>query len=1018
MNPTMVDVILDAPPLAVIAVKATLLLAAAWGLHFCLARLSPRWRVALWRGVAVGLLLLPLLARYAPALRAPLLPAPEPPQVIALPDVISLPPLPEPSRIELPSPSAIEVAPSAEPIRWGAWLGAGWALGAALLALRFALAQRAMRRLIRAAAPAPAQIQRLFAETAARLGVPGVRLAVSGQVRSPLLHGLRRPVVLLPERMTQPAFAADLPAIFAHELTHAASGDLAWLGLIRLVQFAAWPHPLTWGMHAASAAATERACDAAAAGALEDRDAYSRSLARVALALAGRPVNSVALAMAIPDIRRRLLALRRAPTAPCRAAIRLAALAGLALLAALGALRPVQAEPKAAEEKPATETVLQLRRGEEKRWRNLTLRGIRMTEGKERRRNEGAVEFSIDTGAQIENRSMQELTSEYVDDYKITVEDVKAKPDSSGDGVARIRIQYLPAMAAPGADPRKPSTPPGSEVVFKLKQGEEKLWRDFKLRVTSILVPQRNDAKRQGRDGSVEFTIDFGDKIENRSMQVFYTEYIGDYKVTIEDVRGAGKSGEGSARFRIKHMDPAKQAGDLKKAEEALIAKAPDGGLIVRIYKINEKDGPRIKSLINSLLMASGKGALSTERKLFVDRDDLIVRDTPENIRKIEALLLDKKFIKSESTLETAHFSLSPRDKAASTTQTRVFALRVVEAIKVFLHSQAGEAQANSKGRSLKFDDQSLQLTIIDTPTNLARVGQYIDSLPELGLKTRQEVLFLKHATAADLAVQLEQILKKTGGKGETTIRPFGERNALIVRYQNPAVFQEILDLVRQLDQPTPPKGDDREARLNIENFTLAPRAGDVASEKSRNFAERVVEALKVFLYAQPNEYQAGKEGRRLWFDPQTMQLTIVDTDSNLARVRQYLKSIPELQEADEFSIMIPLTHQPAGKMAAGITRILEAMEQREQADAAAKGKPASARRIARVSESPELRPAEGRNALFVSSRTRGSLKDIEDMVAQLDKPEIPKAYQSFFDSAPGPEGALSLAHAAPGGIK
>ena len=37
--------------------KSRCSLAAAWGVHFSLARANPRWRTLLWRGVAVGLVL-------------------------------------------------------------------------------------------------------------------------------------------------------------------------------------------------------------------------------------------------------------------------------------------------------------------------------------------------------------------------------------------------------------------------------------------------------------------------------------------------------------------------------------------------------------------------------------------------------------------------------------------------------------------------------------------------------------------------------------------------------------------------------------------------------------------------------------------------------------------------------------------------------------------------------------------------------------------------------------------------
>ena len=188
--------------------------------------------------------------------------------------------------------------------------------------------------------------------------------------------------------------------------------------------------------------------------------------------------------------------------------------------------------------------------------------------------------------------------------------------------------------------------------------------------------------------------------------------------------------------------------------------------MVVRLYKINEKDGQRIKSLINSIISATSGAPFDLERKIFIDKDDLIVRDTPENIRKIEELLLDKKFINDmrNEKLDIANFSLVPRDTEVVSDQIRTFTARVVEAVKVFLYSQEGESKAMEEGRRLWYDPYTLQLTIVDTPSNLARVGQYIDALPEIGEKTRQEVVFLTYAVAEDLAGSLERILDITSG--------------------------------------------------------------------------------------------------------------------------------------------------------------------------------------------------------------------------------------------------------------
>jgi hypothetical protein len=57
-----------APAWALVLTKVTLLLAAAWIVHFALARVNPRWRILLWRATGVALLAIPLLALGLPAI--------------------------------------------------------------------------------------------------------------------------------------------------------------------------------------------------------------------------------------------------------------------------------------------------------------------------------------------------------------------------------------------------------------------------------------------------------------------------------------------------------------------------------------------------------------------------------------------------------------------------------------------------------------------------------------------------------------------------------------------------------------------------------------------------------------------------------------------------------------------------------------------------------------------------------------------------------------------------------------
>ena len=91
-------------------------------------------------------------------------------------------------------------------------------------------------------------------------------------------------------------------------------------------------------------------------------------------------------------------------------------------------------------------------------------------------------------------------------------------------------------------------------------------------------------------------------------------------------------------------------------------AAVPD--LETQTYKIREEDGTKIKALINALIATDNTTPFGLERKIFVDGSDLIVRDTPENITRIEELLLDEQFILNlrDEVLDISNFSLFLRD--------------------------------------------------------------------------------------------------------------------------------------------------------------------------------------------------------------------------------------------------------------------------------------------------------------------------------------------------------------------
>lgn len=315
-------------PGALLLVKATLLLGAAWGLHFALTRANPRWRTMVWRGAAAGLVLLGVWSIGMPNIVIPVdVPgplAPGPMVVGARPqggeavagiaaDVTRTTPTAMQTTVR-PEDDVVESvgdAPSVEPMAWRGIVLGVWGFVAAALLARLAIGHVVMRRAIRQSAAAPGFVVDAANRIAGLLGCRRVEVRCCGRFTIPFLYGFRRPVLVLPEGMCVAARYSELPGVIAHELAHVWAGDFVWNAVLQVASIVLWFHPLAWRMGSAHRGACDAVCDAVSASYLGNTNEYCRTLARVALAGAGA-APAVGLAMArVCDVRRRIAALQR-----------------------------------------------------------------------------------------------------------------------------------------------------------------------------------------------------------------------------------------------------------------------------------------------------------------------------------------------------------------------------------------------------------------------------------------------------------------------------------------------------------------------------------------------------------------------------------------------------------------------------------------------------------------------------------------------------------------------------------
>ena len=139
-----------------------------------------------------------------------------------------------------------------------------WALGAALLCLRWFLQCRSVRALLEGAP-----------EVSMDLPAP-VRIT-SGDLTTGVF-GILRPVVILPGKVMEVLEPQQLQAVLAHETCHVRRRDNLTAALHRCVEVVFWFHPLVWWLGANLLREREPACDEAVVDDGHEQGVYAEAI--------------------------------------------------------------------------------------------------------------------------------------------------------------------------------------------------------------------------------------------------------------------------------------------------------------------------------------------------------------------------------------------------------------------------------------------------------------------------------------------------------------------------------------------------------------------------------------------------------------------------------------------------------------------------------------------------------------------------------------------------------------------
>jgi beta-lactamase regulating signal transducer with metallopeptidase domain len=304
-----------------IALKSSLILAAAFGLTHLLGRASASLRHLLWISAIIAILTLPVLTRITPVRTTPA-------TVAVIQQVTIAQILPVPTQ-----PAQPETAPS-KAIQWI------WISGTFLVLGRLAAGIIRTWQIARAATQI--QLPQLLAHLTAELKLRrSIHVLEGGSAAMPMTWGIFRSTILVPKNDWP---VERLRIVLAHELVHVQRLDYLTQLLSRLACATYWWNPLVWLAAAQLHQERERACDDGVLRLGANAPAYAEHLVELARLLkTARPASAVAVAMATPSyLEKRLVALldrsrNRQPISRRRAAA--AAVTAICLIVPLAALK-------------------------------------------------------------------------------------------------------------------------------------------------------------------------------------------------------------------------------------------------------------------------------------------------------------------------------------------------------------------------------------------------------------------------------------------------------------------------------------------------------------------------------------------------------------------------------------------------------------------------------------------------------------------------------------------------------
>ena len=326
-----------------ISMEGALLAAVVWVGCRALPQLSSGVRAMLWWCVAAKFIV--ALVWFSP-IGLPVLPADAPRATPVVATTTGLPVVAElPGSMAAGEPAAAAARTVLE-IPWTSILLGLWFVGMTVSAVRTFRAWSRIRGVVARSEPGSASVHDAVRELSRRLGLRrSTEVRMSTEVDSPLIVGVRRPVILVPSRSFEHLSVDHQRMALCHELAHLKRGDV-WLGSIPgIVERCFFFHPLARLAAREYAFWREAACDESVLATLgASPQSYGRLLLELGILRESTAMVAAGAACSFPTLKRRIIRLGHQASP----SLRTRAIAGAALAAAFLAIAPVKAVARSA----------------------------------------------------------------------------------------------------------------------------------------------------------------------------------------------------------------------------------------------------------------------------------------------------------------------------------------------------------------------------------------------------------------------------------------------------------------------------------------------------------------------------------------------------------------------------------------------------------------------------------------------------------------------------------------------